>query len=62
MSFHMPGHNMGKEFPESFKNEIIRIDLTEIPGLENLHYPEGVIGEACDLAAKALERRRPFSL
>jgi len=58
ISFHMPGHKNGrgilkiKEKPD-FKDNLIFIDQTEIPGLDNLHLPEGIIQEAQELAARA---------
>lgn len=58
LSFHMPGHKSGKgilkikERPD-FKDNLIFIDQTEVPGLDNLHLPEGIIKEAQELAARA---------
>lgn len=58
VSFHMPGHKNGRgvlkinERPD-FKDNILYIDQTEIPGLDNLHLPEGIIQEAQELAARA---------
>ena len=58
LSFHMPGHKNGRgilkisERPD-FKDNLIFIDQTEIPGLDNLHLPEGIIMEAQQLAARA---------
>ena len=50
--FHMPGHKIGKGIPRNFLEDLHQLDMTEIPGLDNLHFPEGVIKEAQDLAAK----------
>lgn len=47
----MPGHKLGKGFKgkegELF-NDLIKADVTELPGLDNLHNPEGIIKEAED--------------
>jgi lysine decarboxylase len=47
--FHMPGHILGKGLAEEFKI-LGRFDITEIPGSDCLHYPQGVIKEAQELA------------
>lgn len=57
-SFHMPGHKNGKGILKlkekiDFKDNLLFIDQTEIPGLDNLHMPEGIIKEAQYLAARA---------
>lgn len=49
----MPGHKLGKGIPYRFLNDLHLLDVTEIPGLDNLHFPDGVIKEAQELAAKA---------
>lgn len=49
----MPGHKFGKGIPDRFLTDLHLLDMTEIPGLDNLHFPHGVIKEAQDLAAKA---------
>lgn len=48
----MPGHKIGKGIPYEFLKDLHLLDMTEIPGLDNLHFPEGVIKEAQELAAK----------
>lgn len=48
----MPGHKIGKGIPQEFLNNLHLLDMTEIPGLDNLHFPDGVIKEAQDMAAK----------
>jgi len=48
-SFHVPGHHGGEHFPEFVRKwfaPCLRFDATELPGLDNLHAPEGVIREA----------------
>jgi len=58
LSFHMPGHKNGKgilkikEKPD-FKDNLLFLDLTEVPGLDNLHVPEDIIQEAQEYAARA---------
>jgi len=44
--FHMPGHKLGKGIPLSFLRDLYLMDLTEIPGLDSLYCPSGVIKEA----------------
>lgn len=46
--FHMPGHKLGKGL-ESFP--LLKLDLTEISGMDNLYEAEGVIAKAQELAA-----------
>ncbi len=53
IAFHMPGHKFGKGIPYEFLNNLHLLDMTEIPGLDNLHFPNGVIKEAQEFAAKA---------
>lgn len=56
VSFHMPGHKNNSSFMNSGTiawNELLQYDLTEIPGLDNLHCAEGAIEEAQRLAANA---------
>ncbi|MCL2361775.1 MAG: aminotransferase class I/II-fold pyridoxal phosphate-dependent enzyme [Defluviitaleaceae bacterium] len=38
--FHMPGH---KRNPMFFPQGMANLDLTEIPGMDNLHWPQGII-------------------
>lgn len=60
--FHMPGHKQGRLFSREYLNNLAKIDLTEVPGLDNLHSPEGPILEAQKLAAKAFGVRESFFL
>ncbi|AEM77612.1 lysine decarboxylase [Thermoanaerobacter thermohydrosulfuricus] len=60
--FHMPGHKQGRTFPGEYLVNLAKIDLTEVPGLDNLHNPEGPILEAQKLAAKAFGARESFFL
>jgi len=60
--FHMPGHKLGKGIPHELLSEIEKLDLTEIPGTDNLHAPAGVIKEAQELAANAFGAKESFFL
>ncbi|MDQ2086372.1 aminotransferase class V-fold PLP-dependent enzyme [Herbivorax sp. ANBcel31] len=62
VSFHMPGHKEGKDSNIPNANELYLMDVTEIPGLDNLHQPEGIIKEAQELAAKAFGADQTFFL
>ncbi len=56
-SLHVPGHKMGRWVDSEWRNRIgvkaLGMDLTEAPGLDDLHSPLGVIAEAQELAAHA---------
>jgi len=58
----MPGHKLGKGIPLSFLRDLYLMDLTEIPGLDSLYCPSGVIKEAQELAAKAFGADKTFFL
>lgn len=45
--FHMPGHKRQYQFPNPFS-----IDITEIHGFDNLYYPEGIIKDSLEWAAR----------
>ena len=60
--FHMPGHKLGRGVPDRYLNEIEKLDLTEIPGTDNLHAPAGVLKEAQELAAAAFGAKESFFL
>jgi len=62
VAFHMPGHKLGKGFDIEEFNAIGKYDVTEIPGTDNLHYPEEAIKEAQELAAKAFGAEKTFFL
>ncbi|MCZ8517523.1 aminotransferase class V-fold PLP-dependent enzyme [Paenibacillus filicis] len=57
VSFHVPGHKsdagvyVENEEASQLYEQILTIDLTEIPGLDDLHQPEEAIHEAQQLAA-----------
>ncbi|NJD03209.1 MAG: aminotransferase class I/II-fold pyridoxal phosphate-dependent enzyme [Ruminiclostridium sp.] len=60
--FHMPGHKLGKGLPEEFPRVLAFLDVTEIPGMDNLHHPTGVIKQAQELAAQAFGSDKTFFL
>lgn len=57
VSFHMPGHK-GKNTFINWADYIPYMDTTELPGLDNLHDPKGVIEESQRLAAKAFGAKK----
>lgn len=59
--FHMPGHKGGRQFPAELPF-LPQMDLTEVPGLDNLQAPEGVIREAQLAAAEAFRSDACFFL
>ena len=65
VSFHVPGHKYGSipptESPELFE-QILKIDATELTGLDDLHSPEGAILEAELLLADVYQTKRSFFL
>ena len=60
--FHMPGHKQGRVLPKEYIENLAKIDLTEVPGLDNLHNPDGPILEAEKLAAEAFGSKQAFFL
>ncbi|WP_338782106.1 aminotransferase class I/II-fold pyridoxal phosphate-dependent enzyme [Metabacillus sp. FJAT-52054] len=65
VSFHVPGHKNGLLLPEEtsrfFKN-VMKLDVTELSGLDDLHDPHGVIDEAQSLAASFYGAEKTFFL
>ncbi|MFN3430910.1 MAG: aminotransferase class I/II-fold pyridoxal phosphate-dependent enzyme [Candidatus Sericytochromatia bacterium] len=57
VAFHTPGHKQGHSMEPEFRRLVgeatMRMDLTELDELDDLHHPEGVILEAQALAAEA---------
>lgn len=64
--FHMPGHKGGNAFKKAgfqdFDIELLSLDVTEVPGIDNLHCPESAIMTAQELAAKAFGAEHTFFL
>lgn len=52
VSFHMPGHKGGRLYKETghsdFSENLMDLDITEIPGADNLHDPKGIIRRLMD--------------
>lgn len=63
---HVPAHRQGRAiFPEwrgSGGPDLLSLDLTELPGLDDLSCPRGVIARAQDLAAQLFGADRTFFL
>ena len=67
ISLCMPGHKGGNGFLDTPKGvelykDIIKYDITEVEGVDNLHHPEGIIKEAEDLLADYYESRKSYFL
>ncbi len=60
--YHMPGHKGGRGFSGEFLRNLPLMDLTEVPGLDDLNNPKGVIYRAQDLGARAFGADRTFFL
>ncbi|WP_338536061.1 aminotransferase class I/II-fold pyridoxal phosphate-dependent enzyme [Helicovermis profundi] len=53
ISFHVPGHKNGRLLKEYFKDiDILKMDLTEIEGSDNLHSPNEIILESQKKASR----------
>jgi arginine decarboxylase len=65
-SFHTPGHKKGQGSASAFRALIgdpaLRADLPELPELDNLFAPQGVIQQAQELAADAFGADRTWFL
>jgi len=65
ISFHVPGHKSGQAFQMAggdFPQDILKIDQTEISGLDDLHHPDGVILESQKRAARLFGAEETFFL
>jgi arginine/lysine/ornithine decarboxylase len=65
LSFHVPGHKYGAVFSEegqAYFKQILKLDATEITGLDDLHSPEGVILEAEELLTDLYKTDKSFLL
>ncbi|MEH7272783.1 aminotransferase class I/II-fold pyridoxal phosphate-dependent enzyme [Neobacillus vireti] len=65
ISFHVPGHKSGTIFHQQAKDifqELLRMDATELSGLDDLHSPEDVIKEAEELLADLYQVKKSFFL
>jgi len=62
LRLHMPGHaGIAPVLPDPWKNWA-RFDVTEVPGLDDLHLPVGIIREGERLLAEAFGARESFFL
>jgi arginine/lysine/ornithine decarboxylase len=65
--FAMPGHKGGQGFlstdigKEIYSN-ILKIDITEVDGVDNLHNPDGIIKEAEELLSRFYKSRKSYFL
>jgi len=63
---HTPGHKQGRgalpEWRRLLGDRVFQLDLTELPGLDNLHDSQGIIREAEEAAAAYFGARRTFFL
>lgn len=62
LSFHMPGHIGGNIYPHDFKEMMLDFDLTELPELDNLYNPTGIIDQAQKKASIAFGSDKTFFL
>ncbi|SFM32517.1 Arginine/lysine/ornithine decarboxylase [Paenibacillus sp. 1_12] len=65
VSLHVPGHKSGQGLDPTarpYYESIMRLDLTEISGLDDLHHPEEAILEAQQLAADCFGAEESFFL
>jgi arginine/lysine/ornithine decarboxylase len=65
ISFHVPGHKSGAILHQHSQNlfqELLKIDVTELSGLDDLHSPEGAIKEAQELLAALYQVKESFFL
>ncbi|WP_035377267.1 aminotransferase class I/II-fold pyridoxal phosphate-dependent enzyme [Fervidicella metallireducens] len=63
--FHMPGHkNNKRQFNELnvIRDNLYKMDNTEVPGLDNLHLPEEMILHSQKLAAQAYKAAKSYFL
>ncbi|WP_010648956.1 aminotransferase class I/II-fold pyridoxal phosphate-dependent enzyme [Oceanobacillus massiliensis] len=64
-SFHVPGHKNGIIIPDAARNyfeQILKLDMTELPGLDDLHAPAESIAESEGLAAEFFGSEETFFL
>ncbi|MFC4024147.1 aminotransferase class I/II-fold pyridoxal phosphate-dependent enzyme [Oceanobacillus longus] len=65
LSFHVPGHKNGTLFPDEpykYFEQILKIDMTELPGLDDLHAPSEAIAEAEYYASDFFQSDHTFFL
>lgn len=67
ISFCMPGHKGGLGFlstteGQKLYNQLLKADVTEVDGADNLHRPEGIIKEAMELLSKLYGSKKSYFL
>ncbi|MDQ1143362.1 arginine/lysine/ornithine decarboxylase [Bacillus sp. SORGH_AS 510] len=65
ISFHVPGHKNGfinESDASLFYEQLLKLDVTELSGLDDLHSPEGVILEAEQLLTELFQTKESFFL
>lgn len=67
ISLSMPGHKGGLGFSETIEGKrilkkLIKCDVTEVDGLDNLHHPQGIIQEAQELLRKLYGSNKSYFL
>ena len=65
--FAMPGHKMGKIFNEvpegkELLRNLIKFDITEVDGVDNLHNPQGILKEAQELVSRFYGSKKSYFL
>lgn len=64
--FHMPGHKRGQAYEKAgldyLRSNLLQLDVTEVPGIDNLHCPEGPILKAQEMAARTFGADYSFFL
>lgn len=62
--FHMPGHKQKEALEEILylKEHLLHLDVTEVPGTDNMHYPEGMIKESLTLLSQAMGSKKSYYL
>lgn len=63
----MPGHKCGRGYKITnegllFLNNLIKFDITEVDGVDNLHSPENIIKESLELLSKFYESKKSYFL
>lgn len=67
ISFSMPGHKGGLGFQSTEAGRLLyenflKVDITEVDGVDNLHHPEGIIKESLDLLSEFYNSRKSYFL
>jgi len=67
ISLAMPGHKGGLGFKETdigqeLYDSFIKCDITEVEGVDNLHFPRGIIKEAAELLSEYYKSKKSYFL